>query len=169
MKETGKIRILGLIQEGSGTRYHRVELPLSHLNGKIVMIDEVSHELEVEFETCEKGNYVLTEEHFKKYDIIYTTWILHNYVSDLTNWKEKYNCKWIQDFDDGIPAPNNPTYKNQPGIRSYIRDWMIKSVSCADAVVTSSPHLASEFLKLNPFVQISYNFLPYGQGQFVKK
>lgn len=155
------MKIIGISEKLSGSRYHRVELPLSYLNGKDIGGGDI---IETEIVRFERNKVQLSEDLFEKADFIVSSWIVNNPSWQISLWSQEHNCKFIQDWDDGLPGTSH-TYIDAK-TREIIRTRMIQQSVAADAVFVTNEVLASEFVKLNNRILISPNVLNYGQGQF---
>ena len=108
-----KYKISALIEEMSGSSYHRVKLPSEWLNGSKIKVGEEEKEIEVNFISAERSKRTLKEEYFKDCDLVYFNWAWNNAISEVVLWKRKYNVKIVMDIDDFyIYSPNNPASEN---------------------------------------------------------
>lgn len=158
--ESKKVKVLGLVHHG-GTRYHRVKLPLTYLNGKFIEVKDEQVEVEVTFAQNDKCE--LSEDLVKNYDIIWTSWTYDNQVTQLAEWQSKYGFKIVQDIDDMWELP-------QDHIDAASRyDKLVPQMILADVVTTSTERLSAHCIQYNPMVSINPNYLPIGDGQFIGK
>jgi len=158
-----QVKILGLIEKGSGSRYHRVALPLSYLRGKEIEIKGEKAIIEVDILEHEPGKYELQEEVVKNYDIVWVNWIYSNPIAQISGWKSKYGFKLVQDVDDFWELPKNHIQSKT----DY--SSLIGLIVLADIVTVSTQRLAAHCVSFNKYVTISPNFLPLGENQFIPK
>tara|TARA_R110000868_G_scaffold179968_3_gene420461 strand:+ start:11870 stop:13630 length:1761 start_codon:yes stop_codon:yes gene_type:complete len=167
MKEKGKLKVLGVNEEMSGSRMHRVVLPIMALNGEKVVINDEEVVIEATIITCENGNVTLTEEMFKEYDVVYCTWIPRNPAWQISVFKSQYSTKYILDMDDVIPDHKHAYYTEELKKESQIR--ILKLIMEADSVVVATKEIASYLRNETKYIHLSPNILPYGTGQFEVK
>jgi len=161
-----KYKISALIEEMSGSSYHRVKLPSEWLNGSKIKVGEEEKEIEVNFISVERSKRTLKEEYFKDCDLVYFNWAWNNAISEVVLWKKKYNIKIVMDIDDFyIYSPNNPASEN-PLKADFNKKQVLKYAVEADSVICSTLLLGEILLKYNKNIAISNNFLPVGEGQF---
>lgn len=140
------IKILALNKKNSGSKYHRVVIPLTYLSEKYE-----NYEIHL-FEE----KYV-NEEICKKYDIIYLHWTQLTRCELLSLWRDKYGFKIIQDIDDYWHLPSNhPTKANMDKMIWQLENQMI----LADVVLVSTEALKEKVLEFNKEVILKKNFLP---------
>lgn len=163
MKEKGKIKILGLTSDG-GSRFHRVELPLSYLRGKEIEINGEKVVIQVDFISKERTKYGFTPEEMENYDIVYFNWAIVNNEAWMGVHAEKFGTKIIQDVDDYWVYPDNHIQKKVENSNKVARQ-----IANADVVVCSTERLASHIGQFTDIVSVSPNFLPIGEGQFSSK
>lgn len=163
MKTKGEIRILGISELTSGSRYHRIELPILALDDKKVRIRDEEHVIKTSVIGLERRKVILTEDMFEKNDYIWCTWLCANPAWQIDYWKNKWNCKYIQDWDDGLPSVNHPYLGNKADI---LRPLVIQNTLIADAVTVTNEVLANEFGAINNRILLHYNILPYGEGMY---
>lgn len=166
MKQKGKIKILG-IADNEGSCYHRIVLPYTALNGRKIEVDGKEYEIEFTLKNADWGNYVFEEDDFKNNDIVVNTWVPSNFMFIISEWRNKYNTIWINDYDDIIPDDSShPNYSKE--ILQFLKTQIIQSLVEADAITTSTDAV-SKFLSINSgFVLKVPNYLPFGSGQFPK-
>lgn len=158
-----KYKISALIEEMSGSSYHRVKLPSEWLNGSKIKVGEEEKEIEVNFISVERSKRTLKEEYFKDCDLVYFNWAWNNAISEVVLWKKKYNVKIVMDIDDFyIYSPNNPASEN-PLKADFNKKQVLKYAVEADSVICSTLLLGEILLKYNKNIAISNNFLPVGE------
>lgn len=171
MKETGKIKILGVIHnEFSGSKFHRIELPLSKLNGQKINVG--GEELTIEISFIKKGidGFVGKIDELKQKlsenDILYNGWLLGINPGVLGEWLKEYNVKYIQDYDDIFFIPKNHYLHGKSNIKDHISQILL-----ADGLVAATPRIKEwlDNIKIahNNVVDsiVSDNYLP-NEGQF---
>lgn len=136
------MKILALTDKKSGSKYHRLELPLKNLGDGF----------EVKF--IEEKDLV-DRENFKNIDIFYSHWIFSN-LSAINTLRSTYGFKWIVDIDDTIV---NREFEN-------LMPAYANTLFSADFVTCTNTFLALEASQFNKNVFILPNYLPVGQGQF---
>jgi len=161
-KEEGKLKILGVNQINHGSKYHRVLLPLEAINGKTVKIGEKECVIEVSFTEFSK-DLRLKEDHFKNYDVIYNHWLVPNDAIELSLWKNVYNTKFINDYDDTWDDKTHPYFSPT---------WeygATRLAVLADFNTVATKGLANKLEPYTDNIAIIPNLLPVGIGQFVGK
>lgn len=156
MKE---LKILGLTQTNSGSRYHRVYLGLKYLNNKVIQKDGEDYKIVTTILECSVGEYAVSEDIVKNYDILYLNWITSISPVQLSLWKKKYGLKIISDQDDSWKLPENHLQK------SINFDSIVPQIVVSDACVVSTLSLANKVLEFNDYVSYNPNMLP-DDGQF---
>lgn len=155
MKEQGKIKILGLLDNPcGGSRYHRVKLPLEALNGKEIDVKGEKCTIEVAFLSKSHEDFYLLEQDVKNYDVIWTNFVHGTKDSFISVWREKYGFIYICDTDDYHELPENHIQKG----RDYTK--ILQQLVNADAVIVASNQLAAKYHSTNDRLQVSENFLP---------
>jgi hypothetical protein len=155
------IKILYVTSQNNGSKYHRLELPLSYLNKE-------------EFEVVRMSFVQITEEMLKDIDILYYHYdlsigivdsklkMINNYAQ-IALWQNKHKFKIVVDMDDSWKvAPNHKNAKLIQAITPFIKDGLILS----DLVTCTTDILASDILEFNKNVKVIKNRLPYGDDQF---
>ena len=145
------MKILGISGKFSGVGYHRIMLPLVHMEKDYLLITDMLND-----EVLEKG-----------FDIVVINRVYNDLSADqLSEYKKKYNFKLVIDNDDFWHLDlHHPLYER------YIINELphrIKSyIQIADVCTTTHDRLADEIYRLNKNVHILPNALPYGQEQFM--
>lgn len=144
-----KIKILALVSS-SGSKYHRVVLPLESLDKskyEVVFLNE---------------NFIL-ESIVKDIDYLYIHWVQRTNCVHLSLWKEKYGFKIIQDIDDYWVLPfNHYMYSKIDVVKKQLFDQLI----LADVVLCSTPYLLNKCLEFNDNCHLRENYIPIGYQQF---
>ena len=142
-----KLKILGIIESISGSRYHRIQLILEALQEKGL--------IDVKFiDLKELDNIDLTI--FEDVDIVYSTWLLPFNCVDISLWKERFNFKIISDFDDTIMSEETIKYYQQ---------WA-NQIVVSDYITCTNPLLGLEISKFTDKIYTLPNYLPLNEGQF---
>lgn len=141
-----KIKIVGLSKE-SGSKYHRVELPLSLLN----------HRFPEKYNIKLYNEKFFTEEVVKDADIIYCHWTHLTRCAMLSLWRDKYGFKIVQDIDDYWELPEgHPSKEVVYKMIPQLKDQLI----LADVVISSTEFLESKVKYFNTNTVVRKNFLP---------
>lgn len=144
------MRILAITSKHSGVGYHRIMMPLVHLQKEYAMVtDTISHEI-VD----------------NNYDILLMNRVLSNIgVKAVCELRKQYGFKLVVDNDDFWELdPHHILYNAYKDldvverIKGFIRE--------ADLCTCTHERLADEIYKLNKNVHILPNALPYGKEQF---
>jgi hypothetical protein len=145
------MRILGITSANSGVGYHRIMMPLVHLQKDYCLITDT-----------------LSEEVFEKgFDIVVMNRFLANIdIFEIIRLREKFGFKLIVDNDD--------YWKLEPSHilaeRYYedgITEQIIKYLEIADLCTCTHERLAEEIKQYNTSIEILPNALPYGREQFM--
>ena len=105
--------ILAVLEEKlGGSRYHRVKLPLSSIDNKVIKIEGEECTVKVAF----KNSTMLNEEDFKANDMIYFNWSVQNGVNWVSAMAQQYNVKVVQDVDDFWILPKKHIQKKSGNI-----------------------------------------------------
>jgi hypothetical protein len=149
--------LLAVLEEKlGGSRYHRVKLPLTSIDNKVIKIGEEECTVKVTF----KDSTLLSEEDFKENDMIYFNWSIQNGVNWISTMAQQHNVKVIQDVDDFWMLPKKHIQKKV----DYSKVPLFSSI--ADGLVVATNRLALNLSKINDNICINYNDLPVGEGQF---
>lgn len=140
------IKVLGLSSRESGCSYHRVQLPLVHMEGGDRIVCDVPTS-----EILERGWDVLTYNRICLFDEMWQT------LKDLTNYKV------VMDIDDywELP-PSHPMYQTYKTLSKRI----INNIHHADLITVTNEALANKVRPYNSNVIILPNAIPYGLEQF---
>lgn len=147
------MKILALIKKGSGSKYHRVFVPLELLPKDKFTV----HYLEADY---------VTEEIVKNYDVIYMHWIQRTRCQYLSVWKAMYGFKIVFDIDDYWIVP--PTH--------YLRDKMKDTTPqledqliLGDVILCATEFLMEKCRPYNKNVVLRKNYIPIDKLQFQKE
>lgn len=144
------MRIIGIVNQTSGSCYHRVYTPLMNMEADVHITNKLTEE------QLEKGCDVLVINRFAFY----------NEPKEIFDWREKYGFKLVIDIDDywdlnaGHILYENWKFNNIPNI---IIDNLVK----ADIVTCTHERLAEYVAKYNKNVFILPNAIPGGFEQFL--
>ena len=132
--------ILAVLEEKlGGSRYHRVKLPLSSIDNKVIKIEGEECTVKVAF----KNSTMLNEEDFKANDMIYFNWSIQNGVNWVSAMAQQYNVKVVQDVDDFWILPKKHIQKKV----DYSKVPLLSSI--ADGLVVATNRLALNLSKIN--------------------
>lgn len=145
-KKGNKIRIVALTK-ASGSKYHRVDMPLSLL----------VHTFPDKYELLTYDERHFTEESVKDADIVYSHWTYLTRCEMMSIWKDKYGFKIIQDADDYWVLPDG--HPSQEVIKKMVPQ-LLNQFILADMILCSTEQLKEKLLYYNPNVVIRENFLP---------
>jgi hypothetical protein len=146
------LRILAVTSANSGVGYHRIMMPLVHMQKDYCMItDTLTDEL------FEKGNY----------DIMVMNRFLSNIeIETIIELRKRFGFKLIVDNDDHWKL--DPSHILAQRYHDYgITDYIIRYIEIADLCTTTHERLADEISQYNKNVKILPNALPYGKEQFL--
>jgi hypothetical protein len=144
------MRILALTSKNSGVGYHRIMMPIVHLQKDYAFItDTISEEI------LEKG-----------YDILLINRFLSNItLNQILEWRTKYKFKLVVDNDDyWYLEPSHQLYERYKV--NNISEHIINYLKEADLCTCTHSRLADEIYQYNKNVVILPNALPYGYEQF---
>ena len=144
-----KKRILALISL-SGSKYHRVTIPLDLLSKD-------------QYEITYLNEKFFLEHIVKDYDYLYIHWIQQTNPVYLSIWKEKYGFKIIQDIDDYWQLPNSHHLKEK---LEKSKPQLFNQLILADLVLCSTPFLLEKCLQYNVNCKLRENYIPIGYHQF---
>ena len=159
-----KQRIVIFSSNGSGSDYHRLNLPSKYLQGEIIKIGEENIELDFVTIDLPIENKVIKEEMLQQGDIIWFNWLIANAVADIGTWRASKGIKLLYSIDDYWHYSENHPYLNK---LMKMKDRVLQFAFEADIVISSTERLGQHLIKLNPFVSYNPNFLPIGEGQFI--
>jgi len=145
------MRILGITSANSGVGYHRIMMPLVHLNKDYCLITDT-----------------LSEEVFEKgFDIVVMNRFLSNIdIDEIVRLRDKFGFKLVVDNDDYWHL--DPSHILAERYHTYnITEQIIKYLRIADLCTCTHERLAEEIKPYNLNVQILPNALPYGREQFM--
>lgn len=166
-KTKDKLKIVSVINTTQGGKLHRVQIPLSHLNGKEIKINNSTHIIETHF--IEKNENF--EDVLSKADILYNHWELGIPAYKLGILLSKHKVKLIVDIDDIYYLDEN--HINYKELSPYN---LIRQIAISDGVVVATERLKSHIDRFvsersgDDFkpIHVSPNALP-DKGQFVYK
>jgi hypothetical protein len=144
------MRILALTSKNSGVGYHRIMMPIVHLEKDYAFITDTISE-----EVLEKG-----------YDILLINRFLSNIsLNQILEWRSKYKFKLVVDNDDYWNLePSHQLYERYKA--NNISEQIINYLREADLCTCTHSRLADEIYQYNKNVVILPNALPYGMEQF---
>lgn len=165
IKETGKLRILGNLGNYTGSKLHRIKLPLDALNGQEVEIDGEKATIVVDY--CKTGDKDFTEKLIIT-DIFYNNFSSTDQAFQIGLILSEYKVKLIEDLDDVFYL--NP--KNPVGGKFNAANVM-RHLALADTVVVTNERLKKHCERFvnerngDDFkpIHVSNNILP-NTGQF---
>lgn len=137
------MKILGINQRTSGSKMHRIVMPLSRLGA--------------DFATQP------TEELFRIYDSVWIHYKTIVHPTQLAMWRAQYGTQIVIDIDDTWNIPlNHPSYKTV----SESARWSKYFAVVADWVVCSTPEVKEMVKPYNNNTIVIPNRIPYGEGQY---
>jgi hypothetical protein len=144
------MRILALTSKNSGVGYHRIMMPVVHMEKDYAFITDTISE-----EVLEKG-----------YDILLINRFLSNIsLNQILEWRSKYKFKLVVDNDDYWSLePSHQLYERYKV--NNITEHIINYLREADLCTCTHSRLAEEIYQYNKNVVILPNALPYGMEQF---
>ena len=144
------MRILALTSKNSGVGYHRIMMPVVHMEKDYAFITDTISE-----EVLEKG-----------YDILLINRFLSNIsLNQILEWRNKYKFKLVVDNDDYWNLePSHQLYERYKA--NNISEHIINYLREADLCTCTHSRLADEIYQYNKNVVILPNALPYGMEQF---
>lgn len=144
------MRIIGLIQPGSGPTYHRIQLPL-------LLMPDVDAYL---------TNLIRESDFDKGCDIVYVSrYAFYNELDQLIQWRDKYGFALIVDVDDyWVPDRHHILYDQWQD--KDIAGQMIAYLKAADLVTCTHARLAAEVQHYNTNVHVLPNAIPGYYEQF---
>ena len=150
------MKILVLLDGSNGVAYHRLFVPFARLQQDHDVTVDVSQN------RAEWGGLKYTD-----YDcVVFNRW-LGDLQYNILEILAKNKIPYIIDIDDYWIIPrHNPAYQ---AYRKVIKNCIKDAIYYADAVMTTTPQLASVITSLNPKVTIVKNALDYTHEQWQKK
>ena len=145
------MRILAITSKFSGVGYHRIMLPLVHMQKDYCLITDTLSE-----EIVAKG-----------WDIFLMNRFLADInIQDIIDWRKKYGFKLVVDNDDFWQLdPTHVLYHRYEA--NGITDRILQYIKIADLNTCTHERLAEAIYQYNPNVEILPNALPYGEEQFL--
>lgn len=137
------MKILAINPKNSGSKYHRLVLPLSRMKS--------------DFATQP------TEELFRMYDSIWIHYKTIVHPTQLAIWRAQYGTQIVLDIDDTWNIPVNHPAKNAV---TESAKWSKYFAVVADWVVCSTPEIERMVKPYNQNTIIVPNRIPYGEGQY---
>lgn len=140
------MRIVAYTQRESGVGYHRLFMPLAHMQDVKVHVTNLP--------TLESFNF--------NPDVI-----VYNRVTFFQDWnayRAESSAKIVMDIDDGWILPTN--HINYPQYQ-FFRPIIENNLRNADCVTVTHERLAEQVWPFNQNIHILPNALPYGRDQFV--
>jgi len=169
MKNKGELKILGNLGRLSGSKLHRVKLPLEYINGREIDINGEKIVVKVEFI---KANEVLDEK-LKQADIFYNNFDLGVQAWEIGVKLSQYGVKLIEDLDDVFYLnPESPMFSN------FNAGNVKRHLALADTIIVTNERLKkhverfTDVRKGDDFlpIHISPNHLPNdGQWEYKPK
>jgi hypothetical protein len=145
------MRILGITSPQSGVGYHRIIMPVAHMQKEYAMLtDTVTDEI---------------------VDNNYDIFLMNRYFTGVTieqvlEMRKKYGFKLVVDNDDFWRLdPFHVLYSRYAD--GDITNKILEYVRAADLCTVTHERLADEVYKYNKNVEIIPNALPYGEEQFL--
>lgn len=144
------MRIIGIVNQTSGSCYHRVYTPLMNMPVDVHITNKLTEE------QLEKGCDLLVINRFAFY----------NEPKEIFDWRDKYKFKLVIDIDDywelnsGHILYENWHFNNIPNI-------IVNNISKADIVTCTHDRLAEYIKTYNKNVHILPNAIPGGFEQFL--
>lgn len=147
------MRIIGIVNQSSGSCYHRVYTPLMNLDCDVHITNKLTEE------QLEKGFDVVVINRFSFY----------NTAEEIFEWRDKYKFKLVIDIDDYWElTPSHILYDNW--VQNNIPNIILENITHADIVTTTHERLAEYSNKYNKNIHILPNAIPGGFEQFnIKK
>lgn len=145
------MRILGITSAQSGVGYHRIIMPVAHMQKDYAMLTDTLTDETVD------GNY----------DIF----LMNRYFSGVTidqvlEWRKKHGFKLVVDNDDFWKLdPTHILYERYKNGDITLK--ILEYIQEADLCTVTHERLADEVYKFNKNVEILPNALPYGEEQFL--
>lgn len=145
------MRILAITSKFSGVGYHRIMLPLVHMEKDYCLITDT-----------------LSEE------VVSQNWdlfVMNRFLADISikqiiDWKNKYGFKLIVDNDDYWQLDASHIMYGRYEENS-ITDKIIQYIKIADLCTCTHERLADAIYQYNENVVILPNAIPYGEEQFM--
>ena len=149
------MRILAHYDEFTGSHYHRVHLPMLHLERHFP-----------EYEIIRKKE--LKEEDFANCDILYYNRFIKIHLYHLNLLRKKYGFKIIIDMDDKVYIPKNH-YMYNFYEQQKISEKIVANLVNADYIICSTDYLADELKQYNPNILVVPNAIDFEIDQFKLK
>jgi glycosyltransferase involved in cell wall biosynthesis len=155
-----KIKILAIMGDNnlSASKYHRLYLPLTALEGKVIKVGEEDKEINVDF--IDTFNPPL--EILEKYNIIWNNFSC-NIPNTIIGLLQSKGIIFIEDVDDYWELPKKSIMVPIVG-RSYDNVPILSSLS--DVTICATGTLGVSVIPYSNNISISNNDLPIGEGQF---
>lgn len=144
-----KIKILALVSS-SGSKYHRVTIPLD-------LLDKEKYEI-----VYLNENFII-ESIVKDIDYLYIHWVQRTNCAYLSLLKEKYGFKIIQDIDDYWVLPHSHYMSSKI---EEAKKQLINQLILADIVLCSTQYLLDKCQQFNDNCHLRENYIPIGYHQF---
>ena len=144
------MRILNITSANSGVGFHRIMMPIVHMEKEYALVTDVIND-----EILEEG-----------WDIVIMNRMLNVITaSKMEEWRNKYGFKLVVDNDDYWELdPSHILYERY--VLNNIPQQIIDFIKIADLCTCTHERLAQEIYKYNKNVHILPNALPYGDEQF---
>jgi len=147
------MKILAITSANSGVGYHRLMMPLVHMQKDYLLITDTIND-----EVLEKGFNL----------VIINRIVTGLSVEQLIEWKNKYGFKLIVDNDDHWDLPVTHILYDRYRLND-ISNKIIEYIKIADLCTCTHERLADEIYTYNKNVHILPNALPYGDEQFIDR
>lgn len=156
-----KIKILAIIGDNnsSGSKYHRLILPLEELNGKIIKVGEEDKQVEIDF----IDSFNPPMEILEKYNIIWNNFSCNIPFKVIGELQSK-GVLLFEDIDDFWELPKKTIMKHIPN-RRYDNVPILSGI--ADVSICATNRLATHLIPYSSNLAVSYNDLPVGKDQFI--
>lgn len=149
------IRILAHYDEKTGSHYHRVHLPITHLK---------RHYPEFHIESKKE----MKESDFANCDILFYNRFIKMNVFNLNQLRKKYGFKIVIDMDDKVHIPKNH-YMYNFYEKEKIPDKIIANLINADYIICSTEYLANDLKEYNKNIIVIPNSIDFETEQYQYK
>lgn len=149
------MRILAHYDEFTGSHYHRIHIPVLHLERHYP-----------KYEIIRKKE--LTEQDFANCDILFYNRFIKIPIFNLNLLRKKYGFKIVIDMDDKVFIPKNH-YMYNFYEKEKISEKIVANLINADYITCSTDYLANELKLYNPNVVVVPNAIDFEIDQFKLK
>lgn len=148
------MKILLIVKSNSACDYHRLTLPFKHM--KLEVEDSV---------TIVGSNQELSRSQLFDCNIVMFNRLPPKSEEVIFGYANDYGYKVVVDIDDYWKLyPHHYQYHDWDELD--IENRLIRAISRADMVISSTSKLADKIKEHNKKVEVVYNALPYGKDQF---